>query len=1047
MLTHLSVRGAREHNLKNVDVDIPRETLTVITGLSGSGKSSLAFDTIYAEGQRRYVESLSAYARQFLEMMQKPDVDHIDGLSPAISIEQKTTSRNPRSTVATVTEIYDYMRLLWARVGIPYSPATGLPISAQTVSQMVDRVMALPENTRLFLLAPVVRGRKGEYRKEMAEWQKAGFTRVRIDGTFHDIEDAPALDKKYKHDIEVVVDRLVVRPGIETRLADSLETALKLAEGLVYLDPADKPSPSMGEGLGGGERPSRADADGESHPTPTPPHQGEGLEGPNSSAVDGGDTDTSSARTGVAKALEEAHERAVLSDNAPPGRILFSEKFACPVSGFTIAEIEPRLFSFNAPQGACPGCDGLGEKQLFDPDLVVPNENLTIKKGAIVPWARSNPPSPYYMQVLGSLAAEYGFSLDTPWKDLPEDVQDVILNGSRGKPVTLKFIDGRKSYEVRKPFDGVIGNLQRRMLQTESAWMREELSKYQSAAPCETCMGARLRPEPLAVKIAGEHISQATARSVRHALAWFSNLEDKLSPTQNEIARAILKEINERLGFLNNVGLDYISLDRTSGTLSGGESQRIRLASQIGSGLSGVLYVLDEPSIGLHQRDNDRLLITLKRLRDLGNTVLVVEHDEDAIRAADYVIDMGPGAGVHGGEIVAHGKLEDVLACTDSLTADYLTGRRRVDVPARRRKGNGKKLTVHGAVANNLKSVTAAIPLGTFTCVTGVSGSGKSSFTIDTLYAAAARHLNGARLQAGRHEKVTGLDYLDKVIDIDQSPIGRTPRSNPATYTGAFTQIRDWYAGLPESLARGYKPGRFSFNVKGGRCEACKGDGLLKIEMHFLPDVYVTCDVCHGQRYNRETLEVKFKGKSIAEILDMNVEEAAELFKAVPAIRDKMRMLMEVGLGYIKVGQQATTLSGGEAQRVKLAKELSRRATGQTLYILDEPTTGLHFEDVRKLLEVLHALVEQGNTVVVIEHNLEVIKTADWVLDLGPEGGDKGGEIVAEGTPEQVAQEPRSYTGGYLKDILAKSVHTERPVVQTKKKRGSVSMREREPAE
>jgi excinuclease ABC subunit A len=1018
MLTHLSVRGAREHNLKNVDIDIPRETLTVITGLSGSGKSSLAFDTIYAEGQRRYVESLSAYARQFLEMMQKPDVDHIEGLSPAISIEQKTTSRNPRSTVATVTEIYDYMRLLWARVGVPYSPATGLPIAAQTVSQMVDRTMALPEGTRLYLLAPVVRGRKGEYRKELAEWQKAGFTRVRIDGILYDIEDAPALDKKYKHDIEVLVDRIVVRAskdgggGIETRLADSLEQALKLSEGLVYLDPADA---SVGTGdtlLGVPDQ-----------------RAGEGI------------------RNSVSPVSDREREGGVLQDNAPPGRIVFSEKFACPVSGFTIAEIEPRLFSFNAPQGACPACDGLGEKLLFDPELVVPNENLSIKKGAVVPWAKSNPPSPYYMQVLGSLAREFGFSLDTPWNDLPDEVHDIILYGTKGRPVTLTFVDGRKSYDVRKPFEGVIGNLNRRMLQTESAWMREELSKYQSAAPCETCHGARLRPEPLAVKIAGEDISQSTRRSVRHALEWFSTLEAKLSPQHQEIARAILKEINERLGFLNNVGLDYISLDRTSGTLSGGESQRIRLASQIGSGLSGVLYVLDEPSIGLHQRDNDRLLVTLKRLRDLGNTVLVVEHDEDAIRTADYVIDMGPGAGVHGGEVVAHGKLEDVLANEKSLTADYLTGRKAVAVPATRRKGNGRKLTVRGARANNLKDVTASIPLGTFTCITGVSGSGKSSFTVDTLYAGAARALNGARVVCGPCEKIDGLQYLDKVIDIDQSPIGRTPRSNPATYTGAFTQIRDWFAGLPESQARGYKPGRFSFNVKGGRCEACKGDGLLKIEMHFLPDVYVTCDVCHGQRYNRETLEVKFKGRSIADVLDMTVEDAVEFFKAVPPIREKMAMLAEVGLGYIKVGQQATTLSGGEAQRVKLAKELSRRATGQTLYILDEPTTGLHFEDVRKLLEVLHALVEQGNSVVVIEHNLEVIKTADWILDLGPEGGDKGGEVVAEGTPEQVAQEPRSYTGGYLKELLAKSTRSDRPPPLPKKKRGSVSMRQREAAE
>ncbi|MBB3909532.1 excinuclease ABC subunit UvrA [Sphingomonas desiccabilis] len=961
-LTHISVRGAREHNLKGVDIDIPRDTLTVITGLSGSGKSSLAFDTIYAEGQRRYVESLSAYARQFLEMMQKPDVEHIEGLSPAISIEQKTTSRNPRSTVATVTEIYDYMRLLWARIGIPYSPATGLPISAQTVSQMVDRVLALPEGTRLLLLAPVVRGRKGEYRKELAEWQKAGFQRVRIDGEVHLIEDAPALDKKYKHDIEVVVDRLVTGGDIATRLADSFETALKLADGLAYVDLVD--------------------------------------------AVVPGREDEAQAGGNMKKA------------GIPANRIVFSERFACPVSGFTIAEIEPRLFSFNAPQGACPACDGLGEKLEFDADLVVPNHDLTIKKGAIVPWAKSNPPSPYYMQVLGSLARAYDFSLETAWKDLPEAVQRVILHGTAGKPVTLTFVDGKKSYDVKKPFEGVIGNLNRRMLQTESAWMREELSKYQASHPCETCGGARLKPEALAVKIAGEDIAHATHLSVVDALAWFQALPAKLNDQHRAIATAILKEIDERLGFLNNVGLDYLNLNRTSGTLSGGESQRIRLASQIGSGLSGVLYVLDEPSIGLHQRDNDMLLATLRRLRDLGNTVLVVEHDEDAIRTADYVIDMGPGAGVHGGAVVAAGTLPEVLATEGSVTADYLNGTREVPLPAKRRKGTGKKLTVHNATANNLTGVTASIPLGTFTCITGVSGSGKSSFTIDTLFAAAARQLNGARVLAGKHDKITGLQHLDKVIDIDQSPIGRTPRSNPATYTGAFTQIRDWFAGLPEAQARGYKPGRFSFNVKGGRCEACQGDGVLKIEMHFLPDVYVECDVCHGARYNRETLEVKFKGKSIADVLDMTVEDAHEFFKAVPPIRDRMAMLAEVGLGYVKVGQQATTLSGGEAQRVKLAKELARRATGNTLYILDEPTTGLHFEDVRKLLEVLHALVEQGNTVVVIEHNLDVIKTADWILDLGPEGGVKGGEIVAEGTPEQVAREPRSYTGKYLAPLL-----------------------------
>jgi len=964
-LSFISVRGAREHNLKGFDIDLPRDSLIVITGLSGSGKSSLAFDTIYAEGQRRYVESLSAYARQFLEMMQKPDVEHIDGLSPAISIEQKTTSRNPRSTVATVTEIYDYMRLLWARVGIPYSPATGLPITAQTVSQMVDRVMLLPEGTRAYLLAPVVRGRKGEYRKELAEWQKAGYTRVRIDGEFYAIEDAPALDKKLKHDLEVVVDRIAVREGIESRLADSFEQALKLADGLAFIDLADGVVPGREEEI---------------------------------------------KTKGRAKTLK--------GTGLPPNRIVFSEKFACPVSGFTIESIEPRLFSFNAPQGACPACDGLGEKLLFDPQLVVPNENLSLKQGAIMPWAKSNPPSPYYMQVLASLADHFGFSLDTAWDKLPGEIKLVILYGTGGKPVPLTFVDGRKSYTVSKAFEGVIGNLNRRMLQTESAWTREELGKFQTAQPCETCGGARLKPEALAVKVAGEDISSITHLSVAAAADWFGRLDEHLTPQKRQIARAILKEINERVGFLNNVGLDYLNLDRTSGTLSGGESQRIRLASQIGSGLSGVLYVLDEPSIGLHQRDNDRLLETLKRLRDLGNTVIVVEHDEDAIRTADHIVDLGPGAGVHGGEIVAQGTLADILASEASLTGQYLNGTRRIEVPRVRRKGNGLDITVKGARANNLRDVTVHIPLGTFTCVTGVSGSGKSSLIIDTLQAGAARVLNGARVIAGAHDAILGLEHCDKVIEIDQSPIGRTPRSNPATYTGSFTLIRDWFAGLPESEARGYKAGRFSFNVKGGRCEACHGDGLIKIEMHFLPDVYVTCEECGGKRYNRETLDVKFKGLSIADVLDMTIEDAVEFFKAVPPIRDRMQMLAEVGLGYVKVGQQATTLSGGEAQRVKLAKELARRSTGQTLYILDEPTTGLHFEDVRKLLEVLHRLVEQGNSVVVIEHNLDVIKTADWIIDMGPEGGVRGGEVVAEGTPEDIAGNPASHTGFYLKPLL-----------------------------
>lgn len=967
-LTTISVRGAREHNLKGIDIDLPRDALIVVTGLSGSGKSSLAFDTIYAEGQRRYVESLSAYARQFLEMMQKPDVEHIDGLSPAISIEQKTTSRNPRSTVATVTEIYDYMRLLWARVGTPYSPATGLPISAQTVSQMVDRVMDLPEGTRAYLLAPVVRARKGEYRKELAEWQRQGFTRVRIDGEIYPIEEAPALDKKFKHDIEVVVDRIAVKDGLQTRLAESFEQALKLAEGLAYVDLADGVVPGREAEEQGG-----------------------------------------------------AQEQKMKGAGLPPNRIVFSEKFACPVSGFTIEEIEPRLFSFNAPQGACPACDGIGEKMLFDPQLVVPNEALTLKQGAVVPWAKSNPPSPYYMQVLASLAKAYGFDLTTPWKDLAPEHKLIILHGTGGMPVPLTFKDGRREYTVNKAFEGVIGNLNRRMLQTESAWMQEELGKYQTAQACETCGGKRLNEKALSVKVAGTDIATPVQMSVADAKAWFLALDAQLTPQQSQIAKAILKEINERLGFLDNVGLDYLNLDRTSGTLSGGESQRIRLASQIGSGLSGVLYVLDEPSIGLHQRDNDRLLETLKRLRDLGNTVIVVEHDEDAIRTADHIVDLGPGAGVHGGQVVAQGSLKQILKAKGSLTADYLTGKRKIDVPPKRRKGNGKHIVVKNARANNLKGVTAKIPLGTFCCITGVSGSGKSSLTIDTLQAGASRVLNGARVIAGAHDEITGLQHCDKVIEIDQSPIGRTPRSNPATYTGAFTQIRDWFAGLPESLARGYKPGRFSFNVKGGRCEKCQGDGLIKIEMHFLPDVYVTCEECHGKRYNRETLEVKFKGHSIADVLDMTIEDAEEFFKAVPSIREKMRMLNEVGLGYVKVGQQATTLSGGEAQRVKLAKELARRSTGQTLYILDEPTTGLHFEDVRKLLEVLHRLVEGGNSVVVIEHNLDVIKTADWIIDLGPEGGVRGGEIVAEGTPEQVVKVERSFTGQYLAPLLTKA--------------------------
>ena len=957
---YITIRGAREHNLRNVDLDLPRDQLVVMTGLSGSGKSSLAFDTIYAEGQRRYVESLSAYARQFLEMMQKPDVDQIDGLSPAISIEQKTTSRNPRSTVGTVTEIYDYLRLLFARVGIPYSPATGLPIESQTVSQMVDRVLDLEEGTRLYLTAPIVRGRKGEYRKELAELQKKGFQRVKIDGAFYEIADAPALDKKFKHEIDVVVDRIVVRPDIAGRLADSLETALALADGLAVAEFADQ-------------------------------------------------TDETGA----------------------PRRLVFSEKFACPVSGFTIAEIEPRLFSFNNPFGACPTCDGLGTTLEFEADLVVPDTSLSLRDGAVLPWAKTGNTSPYYSQTLEAICRHFKVSMATAWCDLPEDVRNVILYGSNGKSLTFVYDDGLRRYETKKAFEGVIGNIERRWRETESSWVREELSRYQSDHPCDACGGYRLKPEALAVKIAGLHIGQVTEMSIRRAAEWAETLPAALTDKQNEIATRILKEIRERLRFLVDVGLDYLTLSRASGTLSGGESQRIRLASQIGSGLTGVLYVLDEPSIGLHQRDNARLLETLKHLRDLGNTVIVVEHDEDAIHTADYVVDIGPGAGIHGGNIVSHGTPAEIIADPNSLTGQYLSGAREIPVPEAHRKiSKQKRLRVIGARGNNLKDITAEIPLGTFTCITGVSGGGKSTLLIDTLFKAAARRISGAREQPAPHERIDGLEYLDKVIDIDQSPIGRTPRSNPATYTGAFTPIREWFAGLPEAKARGYAPGRFSFNVKGGRCEACQGDGVIKIEMHFLPDVYVTCDVCKGRRYNRETLEVTFKNKSIADVLDMTVEEGAEFFSAVPAIRDKLQTLSRVGLGYIHIGQQATTLSGGEAQRVKLAKELSRRATGRTLYILDEPTTGLHFHDVAKLLEVLHELADQGNTVVVIEHNLEVIKTADWIVDLGPEGGDGGGQIVATGRPADVAEVADSYTGQFLKPVLGRSLRHAAPAAE-----------------
>jgi excinuclease ABC subunit A len=936
----ITVRGAREHNLKNIDIKIPREQLTVITGLSGSGKSSLAFDTIYAEGQRRYVESLSSYARQFLELMGKPDVDSIEGLSPAISIEQKTTSRNPRSTVGTVTEIHDYMRLLWARAGVPYSPATGLPIEAQTVAQMVDRVMAMPENTRLLLLAPVIRDRKGEYKKELLELQRKGYTRVKIDGKLYEIDQAPTLNKKIKHEIDAVVDRLVVKPGLEKRLADSFETALALSDGIAYTE-------------------------------------------------DAGDAT----------------------------RTVFSSRFACPVSGFTIEEIEPRLFSFNSPHGACPACDGLGQETFFDPHLVVPDEQRSLAEAAIMPWA--NAQSPYYDQTLASLAKHLGVKLTTAWEKLPEAARDAILYGTGKTDVDMTYKDTARAYTVKKPFEGVIKNLERRLRETDSAWTREELSRYQSERPCGTCHGARLKPEALAVKIAGRNLAEVADLSIEAARAWFDTVAGTLTPQRLEIARRILREINERLQFLVDVGLNYLTLARGSATLSGGESQRIRLASQIGSGLTGVLYVLDEPSIGLHQRDNERLLGTLRRLKSLGNTVLVVEHDEDAMRAADHLIDMGPAAGMAGGHVVAQGTPAQVAANKNSLTGDYLSGRRSIPIPQRRPIQKDRIVKLVGARGNNLKNVTAEFPLGVFTCITGVSGGGKSTLVIDTLYKAVSRRLMGSGEVPAPFDRIDNLDLLDKIIDIDQSPIGRTPRSNPATYTDLFAPIRDWFAEMPEARTRGYKPGRFSFNVKGGRCEACQGDGVLKIEMHFLPDVFVTCDTCKGKRYNRETLEVKFREKSIADVLDMSVDEALPFFHAVPKIHDRLQILARVGLGYVKLGQQATTLSGGEAQRIKLAKELAKRATGRTLYILDEPTTGLHFEDIRKLLEVLHALVDAGNTILVIEHNLEVIKTADHVIDIGPEGGDGGGRIIATGTPEDIAASPASHTGRFLSPLLA----------------------------
>ena len=939
----LRIKGAREHNLKNISIDIPKGKIIVITGVSGSGKSSLAFDTIYAEGQRRYVESLSAYARQFLDMMQKPDVDLIEGLSPAISIEQKTTHKNPRSNVGTVTEIYDYMRLLWARIGIPYSPATGLPITSQSVSQIVDNILNIEEKSRIYLLAPIIRGRKGEYKKEISELARKGFQRIQINNQIYNIEETPGLDKNKKHDIEVVVDRLIINKELTEntqRVADSVETCLNLADGICYVGFADNDK-----------------------------------------------------------------------------KLVFSSNFSCPVSGFTIDEIEPRLFSFNNPYGACNKCDGLGVQNSFDETLVVPNPSLSLRAGAIAPWSSST--SKYYMQTLNSIARYYDFSIDTPFEKLPKDVVKTILFGSNNTPIIMNYDDGLRSYEINRPFEGVIPNLERRFRETESSWIREEISKFQLDTPCEECNGKRLKKEAIAVKIDSKDISSITNLSIVETEEWFSSLKFKLTKNENEIADRILKEIIDRLNFLINVGLDYLSLSRSSGTLSGGESQRIRLASQIGSGLTGVLYVLDEPSIGLHQKDNERLLETLIGLKNLGNTVIVVEHDEDAIRKADFIIDIGPGAGVNGGKISAFGNLKNIIDSEKSLTGKYLSGKLEIKVPLKRRLINtNKNIIVNGACGNNLKNINVKFPLGTFTCVTGVSGGGKSTLVLETLWKSLSRNINKSKVIPAEHKSIAGIEFIDKIVDINQSPIGRTPRSNPATYTGAFTPIREWFSSLPESKARGYSPGRFSFNVKGGRCEGCQGDGLIKIEMHFLADIYVQCDQCKGKRYNRETLEILWRNKSISDVLEMTVSEGVEFFKAVPSIKDKLETMNRVGLGYIKIGQQATTLSGGEAQRIKLSKELSKRATGKTIYILDEPTTGLHFEDIRKLLEVLDQLVSYGNTVIVIEHNLDVIKTADWIIDLGPDGGDKGGEIIAEGTPEDLCKIKKSYTGQFLKRLL-----------------------------
>ena len=950
MLKKILIKGAKEHNLKNISLEVPKDKLVVITGLSGSGKSSLAFDTIYAEGQRRYVESLSAYARQFLDKMKKPNVDLIEGLSPAISIEQKNAPKNPRSTVATVTEIYDYMRVLFSRVGIPYSPFTGKPIVSQSVTDMVDKIKNLPKSSTIFLLAPVVRGRKGEYKKDIVNYKKRGFQKIKVDGEYFDINDFPNLNKKVKHDISIVVDRIVLNSKLGNRLADSIETALKLSDGLLVVEYENETIP---------------------------------------------------------KKFRKKES------------ILFSSKFSCPESGFTIEEIEPRLFSFNSPFGACEECEGIGHNLNVDPNLVISDKNKSIADGAIEPWSKST--SMYYAQTLASLAKHYKFDLETKWKKLPKKLQDIILFGSDEDEIKFSYDDGYEKYDTKKTFEGVINNLERRYLETDSDWKREEISQYQSETSCEKCKGLRLKEEALCVKIDKLNISQVTSFSIEDAKKWFLSLEKILSLREKKIAQHILKEINERLNFLLNVGLNYLTLSRESGTLSGGESQRIRLASQIGSGLTGVLYVLDEPSIGLHQRDNKKLIDALKRLRDLGNTVIVVEHDTETMENADHIIDLGPEAGLNGGHITAQGTLKNIIDTKDSITGNYLSGKKLIEIPHKRKTAkNGRFLEILGATGNNLQNVDLKIPIGTFTCVTGVSGSGKSTLVLQTLFNALNLMLNNnkSRKIPKKFRNYKGTELIDKVIDIDQSPIGRTPRSNPATYTGAFGPIRDWFANLPESKTRGYKPGRYSFNVRGGRCETCEGDGVITYEMHFLPDVYIPCDACKGTRYNRETLEIKFKNKNIADILNMTVDEGCDFFQNIPVVYSKLLTLKHVGLGYIKVGQQATTLSGGEAQRIKLAKELSKRSTGRTLYILDEPTTGLHSHDIKKLLEILKAFVNTGNTVVVIEHNLDVIKTADWIIDMGPEGGASGGKIIAEGSPEKISQITTSYTGKFLKTII-----------------------------